>query len=313
MRRALTISVLIAAGLAVFFFLSLPRKTVSGQNQYISGAVPEMSAAQAYLLPVVNPGYAPIRETTVSDPQVDASAALVYHVDTGRYLYEKNADTRLPIASLTKLLSALVAQDLLDGQAIVAIASGSIRVDGQMQTLFDGERIMVRDLISMMLVESSNDAAYALAAFARELGIDFVERMNAKAATLGMDSCAFTDPAGLDDNAYCTARDLVRLVRFAMRQVPQIWPVTTVRELDVRSSDGRIVHHLKSTNELLDQIPEIVGGKTGYTDGALGCLILVVKVFGKSDTLISIVLGSRARFSDTLTLIDWAGRAYQWQ
>jgi D-alanyl-D-alanine carboxypeptidase (penicillin-binding protein 5/6) len=228
-------------------------------------------------------------------------------------LFEKNATLRVPIASLTKLLSAMVVVDLFNPSEIVTIASGSVRVDGQKQTLYLGERVLVQDLLSMMLVESSNDAAYALASYARQHGIDFVATMNEKAMQLGMANCRFTDPAGLDDAAYCTAGDVMRLVKSSLQTAPQLWPIMAQQQLTVRSADGGIVHEVKSTDELLGQMPGIVGGKTGFTDGALGCLILVVKLQGKDDTLISIVLGSRLRFADTKTLMNWAERGYRWQ
>jgi D-alanyl-D-alanine carboxypeptidase len=298
------------AGLAVFGFTS--RHAVPTPSTFISGTTPGLQDAQAYLLPIADPGYAPIRNTVVDEPVVDANAALLVHLESGRVLYAKNADMQVPIASLTKLLSALVVQDQFNQTEIVTIASGSVRVDGQKQTLYLGERITVADLVSMMLVESSNDAAYALAAYAKQRGIDFVAEMNHTAGTLGMQDCHFTDPAGLDDAAICTASDLLRLVRAALRNAPQLWPIMAQQQLTIRSADGAIVHEVKSTDELLGQIPGIVGGKTGNTDGALGCLILVVNFPTKNDTLVSIVLGSRARFADTQILLSWAQRAYQW-
>lgn len=311
MRMLLTIPILLLAGLAVFSFTSRP--AAPEQFAFVSGATPVLQAAQAYLLPLSNPAYAPVRDTAVPAPVPDANAALLFHLESGRTLYEKNATLQMPIASLTKLLSALVVTDLFDPSEVVTIASGSVRVDGQKQTLYLGERIFVTDLISMMLVESSNDAAYALAAYAHGQGIDFVAKMNQKAVELGMQDCRFTDPAGLDDNAFCTARDLLRLVKSALQTAPQLWPLMAQSQLSVRSADGKIIHEVRSTDELLGQIPGIVGGKTGYTDGALGCLILVVKLPGKDDTLISIVLGSRSRFADTRALVSWAQRGYQWQ
>ncbi len=311
MRMLLMIPILLLAGLAVFSFLSSP--DMPQQYSFVSGATPVLQAAQAFLLPLSNPAYAPVRDTTVARPELDANAALLFHLESGSTLFEKNPTLPVPIASLTKLLSALVVTDLFDPSEVVTIASGSVRVDGQKQTLYLGERILVTDLMSMMLVESSNDAAYALAAYARQQGVDFVASMNQKAAALGMQDCRFTDPAGLDDSAYCTARDLLRLVKFALQTAPQLWPIMAQPQLLVRSADGKIVHEVKSTDELLGQIPGVVGGKTGYTDGALGCLILVVKLPGKDDTLISILLGSRSRFADTKALVSWAQRAYRWE
>ncbi|MCC6934663.1 MAG: D-alanyl-D-alanine carboxypeptidase [Candidatus Yanofskybacteria bacterium] len=312
MRRVLLIPILILAGLAVFSFSVRPSPKPS-TSPFIVGATPAIRSAQAFLLPAANPGYAPVRDTNVPEPVLDANAALLVHLDSGKVLYEKRSSLQMPIASLTKLLSALVATDLFDANEVVTVASGSVRVDGQKQTLYEGERLMVRDLLSMMLVESSNDAAYALAAYARERQIDFVSEMNRRAYTLGMESCAFKDPAGLDDTATCDANDLLRLVRAVMRQAPSLLPITTHSQLEIRSADGKMLHEVKNTNELLGTISGVLGGKTGYTDGALGCLILVVKLPGKSDTLVSIVLGSRARFTDTQALVAWAERGYQWQ
>lgn len=312
MRKLLTIPILILAALAVFLYA--PQSSDTPQEfSFVSGETPVLRAAQAFLLPLSDPAYAPVRDTAIPMPLPDANAALLMHVESGRTLYEKNASLQAPIASLTKLLSALVVVDLFQPTEIVTIASGSVRVDGQKQTLYLGERMYVQDLMSMMLVESSNDAAYALAAYARSQGVDFVAKMNDKAFALGMYDCRFTDPAGLDDTAFCTARDLLRLVQSALVTAPQLWPIMAKSELTVVSADGKMRHEVKSTDELLGQLPGVVGGKTGYTDGALGCLILVVKLPGKDDTLVSIVLGSRARFADTRNLIDWSERAYRWQ
>lgn len=312
MRLTFLIPVIVA-GLAVFAVTVRDTTPEVQPQQYVSGATPGLVAAQAYMLPVTVTSYAPIRETSVPEPVVDANAAVLYDIETGQYLYEKNIDTKVPIASLTKLLSALVVQELFDQQEIVAVASESVRVDGMKQTLYEGERLLVRDLVNMMLVESSNDAAYALAAYAKGRGIDFVAEMNRKAFTIGMQDCQFTDPAGLDDAAFCTARDMVRLVRAALRQAPHLWPVMVSPALTVTSADGKLSHQVKSTNELLGQIEGIIGGKTGHTDGALGCMLLVVKLPGKDDTLISVVLGSRARFTDTKTVISWATSGWHWQ
>lgn len=313
MRQAIIIPILILAGLGIFSLLSRPQQAPEKSYSFISGATPGLQSAQAYLLPVSAPAYAPIRNTTVQPPVIDANAALLVDVDSGRVLFEKNATAHVPIASLTKLLSALVADELFERSEIVTVSSGSVRVDGLKQTLYENERMAVGELISMMLVESSNDAAYALAAYASAQNIDFVGRMNRTAAMLEMDDCHFTDPAGLDDNAFCNASDLLRLVRYALRSAPQLWPVMSVPTLTISSADGRFAHTLESTNELLGTMEGIVGGKTGYTDGALGCLILVVKLPEKNDILASIVLGSRSRFADTSTLVTWAQDAYRWQ
>lgn len=310
MRLFFIVPLLLVAGLVAWYAVrSEPALPADASAVIAPASVPPV--AQAYLLPLSNPSYAPIRNTTIADPQVDATVALVEDLDSGQVLYQKNADLQVPIASLTKLVSALVVTQLFTPDEIVTVASDSIRVDQQRQTLYAGERMRVGDLVSMMLVESSNDAAYALAAHARGRGIDFVARMNETAVALGMTKCTLKDPAGLDDTSLCTAHDLVRLVRAIQRDAPGLWAVTLQPTVELRSLDGTLVHEVKNTNELLTVIPGIVGGKTGNTDGALGCLILLVKSPTERGTLVSIILGSRSRFTDTTALLQWAPHAYQ--
>jgi D-alanyl-D-alanine carboxypeptidase len=309
MRQWFIIPASILAGLAVWAAVRFGTPPAPAAFTVTTPAVRE---EQAYALPAIEPAYAPVRDTRILEPELDANAALLYHVESGRTLLSKNAATRVPIASLTKLLSALIVQQLFLPDEVVTVSSHSIRVDGQKQTLFLGERMFVRDLTAMMLVESSNDAAYALAEYASDQGIDFVGHMNQLSWTLGMRGCLFTDPAGLDDEAYCTADDMIRLVRYALQQAPQLWPVMASPEVTVHSADGKLAHDVLSTNELLGKIDGVVGGKTGYTDGALGCLVMVVEFGEKGDTLISIVLGSRSRFTDTQAMLQWAHDAYRW-
>jgi D-alanyl-D-alanine carboxypeptidase len=287
---------------------------VPSRSPVIVAETPIQHQAQAFLLPAAQPAYVPSREVVAQDPAPDANAALVYHLETERVLFSKNETVRAPIASLTKVLTALVADRLLDPEEIVTVASKSVRVDQVRQTLQEGERIRVDDLIHLMLVESSNDAAYALSEHARTIGIDLVGAMNANASMFGMHQSYFTDPAGLDDEAYSTAQDLIRLVRAAVQQ-PHLWEIMLQPELTVQASgsEGPILHTVTNTNQLLADMEGIVWGKTGNTDGALGCMLLVVKIPEKDDTLVSIVLGSRSRFADTRLLVDWAKQAWQWR
>ena len=163
-----------------------------------------------------------------------------------------------------------------------------------------------------MLIESSNDAAYALANYAEEKRLDFTGEMNLKAKALNMRDSFFNDPAGLDDSAYSTAQDLVKLVEYSLNY-KEIWDISAEKTAIIESSDERIKHSIKSTNRLLGLIKDIIGGKTGYTDGALECMILVASVPDYPGQLISIVLGSDDRFGDTQKLVEWTRAAYRWK
>jgi len=163
-----------------------------------------------------------------------------------------------------------------------------------------------------MLIESSNDAAYAVMSYAKSRGINFVELMNAEAVKAGMSNSYFIDPAGLNDNAYSTASDLIKLVEYSLKY-HEIWDISAEKTAIVESSDERIKHEIISTNRLLGLVKDIIGGKTGYTDGALQCMILVTSIPDYPSKIVSVVLGSNDRFGDTQRLIDWTRAAYSWK
>lgn len=267
---------------------------------------------QAYILPISGPNYIPILDSNISAPVIYAKSAAVFDTRSSRFLYEKDSNIRRPIASLTKVMSAVVALENLNLEDIVTISEDSIKVDGEKQDLYLGEKISVRNLLKLALIESSNDAAYALAFYARQEGIDFVGQMNLKAKKLDMADSNFLDPAGLNDNAYSTVQDLVKLVGYSLNY-QEIWDISAEKMAIVESSDEKIKHTAQSTNRLIGLIKDLVGGKTGYTDGAGQCLILVTSAPDYPSKVISIVLGSQDRFGDSQKLTDWTRRAYKWQ
>ncbi|MDP3697645.1 MAG: serine hydrolase [Candidatus Taylorbacteria bacterium] len=267
---------------------------------------------QAYVLPISGPNYIPVLDSNVLMPTIDAKSAVVFDTRSSRFLYEKNGKTKLPIASLTKVMSAVVVLENLAMNDIVTISGDSIKVDGEKHDLYLGEKMTVKNLLKLTLIESSNDAAYALASYAKSKGIDFVSAMNVKARALGMADSNFIDPAGLNDNAYSTVQDLLKLVQYSLNY-QEIWDISAEKTAIVESSDEKIKHTARSTNLLIGLIKDLIGGKTGYTEGAGQCMILVTSVPDYPSKIVSIVLGSQDRFGDTQKLIDWTRRAYRWQ
>ncbi len=276
------------------------------------GAVAEPGAAAAYVLPVAQADYLPVLDAAAGQPRLDAKSALVLDVKTGRMLFQKNIHDRLPVASLTKIMTAIIVWENFDPDAVVTVKQSAVKVDGERQELFKGEQISVQSLMQLMLIKSSNDAAYALRDYGREQGIDVIQKMNNKAQDLGMYDTHFTDPAGLDDAAYSTAADLAKEVVYALRY-DAIWNVSRQPTASVQSVDGKISHEVKSTDELLGVLSDIIGGKTGYTQGALGCMMLIVNVPKEDDKIIGIVLGSTGRFEAMKNMVQWTQRAYSWQ
>lgn len=283
----------------------------SSRKNNLANAEPGFNSSQAYILPVSEPSYFPIYDSKTERPVLDAKSVLIYDTRSGRFLFDKNSRIKLPVASLTKILSAIIVLENFDIKESVVIPKEALRVDEEKQSLYLNEEITIENLLKLMLIESSNDAAYALAYYTNTKGINFVDKMNEKAQLLNMVDSNFLDPAGLNDNAYSSAEDLLKLVRYSF-QYDLIWEILTEKSIIVKSNDGKIEHKVESTDQLLGVIPDIFGGKTGNTDGALGCMILVVDIPDKNDKLISIVLGSRSRFDDTKKLIDWVKSAYRW-
>lgn len=308
-RNTLTILLGILVVINVVFFFDFS-KDQEEDARLVEETI--LNQGQAYILPVSEPSYIPILDSTVSRPMVDGRSALVYDTRSSRFLFEKNTKQQLPIASLTKILSAIVVVEELNTDAVVRVPHEAIRVDEEKQDLYLDEEITVANLMQLMLVQSSNDASYALAFYATEQDIDFVEEMNKKATEIGMVHSEFLDPAGLSDLAYSTAEDLIRLVEYSL-QYRQIWNTLREERLVVSSVNGGIQHDVRTTNKLLGVVQGIVGGKTGYTDGALGCMILVADAPEGGESIISIVIGSNERFVDIEKLINWTRTAYRWQ
>jgi len=304
-----TIALVILTLSSLFFIVSKIIFQPEPANIFIAT---EDNESQSYVYPITVPNYIPILNSSISRPQINARAYLVYDTHSSRILIEKNIKERLPIASLTKILSAVVALEKFSPEDIVSITEASIKVDGEKQELYLGEKISLRNLFKLMLIESSNDAAYAVANFAKEKGINFIKEMNTKAGALGMSNSIFTDPAGLDDSAYSSAEDLIRLVEYSLNY-QEIWNISAEKTAIVESTDLKIKHSITTTNRLLGFLSDIIGGKTGRTDGALECLILITAVPNYPSKIISIVLGSNDRFGDTQKLIDWTRTAYRWK
>jgi len=303
-----TIVILVLILFNVFFIF----RTANHENDNRS-VVPslENSNAQAFILPVSEVSYLPILDTDVSKPVLKSKSAIVYDVNSGRYLYSKNISEKLPIASLTKILTAIAVVEKLNFKDIVTVPADAIKVDSERQDLYLGERLTVEDLMKMMLIKSSNDAAYALSFYAKSIGVDLIKEMNKRATALGMLNSHFKDVAGLNDEAYSNAEDMIKLVR-ELLDYPTLLIIMSQKDVDVKSLDG-IAHHIETTNQLLADIPGILAGKTGYTEDAMGCMVLVVQVSEDNDRIISIVLGSSERFMDTKKLVDWTRQAYRWK
>ena len=269
------------------------------------------ASEQAFILPNLPVTYLPTRDFNITDPTINARAAMLVDGTSNRTLFALHADQKLPIASITKLMTAMVVLKTVPAAEIFTVTAEDLNVDGLGSDFVQTDQFTRDELLKLMLVKSSNDAASLFAAHAYQQGVDFIAMMNREAAALGMTGTHFSDPAGLDDReTYSTAADVVILARAALGY-PLIREITLLQRADVATLGGTR-YHITSTDELLNVIPSIMLGKTGRTPGALGTMALAVGV-DKTNYLISVVLGAEDRFGETQKLITWGKAAHRWK
>lgn len=270
-----------------------------------------------YLLSNTETNYFPIRDWGIEDPGVFPRSAILYDSGSEKILFGLNPEAKLPIASLTKLMTAVVIVENINMDDIVAIRKSAIeesKKEGGGNDLYEGENIKAVDLLKIMLIESSNVAAYALSEHTQaKYGIDLVEKMNEKAKVLGMFDTFFTEAAGLDDkNSFSTAQDLIKLVQYSFKY-DLLFDILKTQRTEIVSIDGKLRHQILNTNQLLGVLFNIIGGKTGFTELAGGSMILVTEGPIGESRLITVVLGSDDRFTDAKQLVEWAEKAYIWK
>lgn len=234
-------------------------------------------------------------------PPVSASAYLVVDARTGEVLAESHAHDRLPIASITKLMTVLVALEHHRLTDVVRVDPRAAAVGESTIDLRPGERLTVRDLVKGALIQSANDAADALALSVSPDYASFARLMNAKAAALGLGDTHFVRPDGLDaPGEYSSAADVTTLARIAMRTR---FIRGTVAEETETIAGGRTLH---TWDDLLSEFPQTIGVKTGHTTAAGWCQVAAAR--GRGVTVYATLLGSptRARRNGDLeSLLIW--------
>lgn len=192
-------------------------------------------------------------------PKVSATSYIIGDLDTGEIILKKNEAEKLPIASVSKLMTALTASELPDTDNLATVSKNALKTEGKNGDLHLGEKIKLSDIFYPLLLESSNDAAEVIAEhFGRET---FLQKMNQEAQRLDLASTSFEDPSGLSPNNQSTAKDLFTLTGYIKNQKPDILALTTSRSYTNKK------HYWYSTNQFLRD-EGYSGGKSGYTDEA---------------------------------------------
>lgn len=237
-------------------------------------------------------------------PTVEARAVIVIHANTGTVLYQKNADTRYPVASTQKLMMALLLVEAGNMGKDIRVAPSDTYVEPTKMGLKTGEHYRKDDLLRAVLVRSSNDIAHCLARDHAGSMPAFANLMTQRARQLGMNNSVFKTASGLPaPGQYSTARDLSILAAAAMRQ-PFIRQTVKTKSLTFRFANGR-TKLVKTTNKVLLSYPYCTGMKTGYTRAAGKCLVSSASHNGRN--IIVVVLGSRIPviWGESRALLHW--------
>ncbi len=304
------IAMLSFAGNIAFTYLNFVKQGIDpeiGSEQSLGSDDGESHA------PVISPS---VHFKSVDKPstlKVSAESYLVADVETGEIILEKNADTPYPMASVSKLLTAIVAKEQIDARHIATVSKDSYNTYGTEGELSSGEKILVSDLYYPLLIESSNDAAEVLA---DDFGRDaFLKLINQKAAALGMYSTSYEDPSGLSANNVSTAHDLAMLGLHIYSEYPEILDITRVKQY-------AIYNHTWANANLFLTYPNFLGGKNGFINEAKKSTLSYFKVFLRGSStdskaegrpLMIVLLRSNDRDADAAGLLSFVAKNIRYE
>ena len=241
----------------------------------------------------------------INNPELNARIALIYDRASGRIIYEKNGNKQTPMASTTKILTAIVTLENADLKETVTIESKAAGIGGSRLGLKKNDKITVNDLLYGLMLRSGNDAAVALAIHVGGSIEGFADMMNKKAEELGLTNSHFVVPHGLDNEGhYTTAYELAKMADYALN-IPKFKEIVSNKSATIYING--YPKAINNTNKLLGSVSGVYGVKTGFTNGAGRCLVSSCKR-GELD-IITVVIGANTnnqRTADTKELIEYA-------
>lgn len=245
-----------------------------------------------------------------AEPKINSRAAIVYERNTNTILYEKNSNDIRPMASTTKIMTAIVALQNANLNDVVTVSKKAAWTGGSTVGLNTGDKITIHDLLYALMLKSGNDSAVTIAETIGGSIEGFADMMNKKAAELGLCCTHFVTPHGLDSNEhYTSAKDLALLTNYAL-SIPKFRDIvkTASYTLTINGKSNKVIGN---TNELLGYLNGVYGVKTGFTNGAGRCLVTSTK--RDNMDIICVVLGAdtkKLRSQDSIKLIEYAFNNY---
>lgn len=237
-----------------------------------------------------------------------ASGMVIIDANNGQVVFGKNADTKRPMASITKLMTALLIAENHNPKELVTIPPEATAAGGQMAYLKVGETYTVADLLSALLIMSANDAAVALAMYDSGTVPQFVAKMNARAQILGLHNTSYANPTGLDNpRQYSTPKDIAWLTQYVVQQPMLLTRMKRITDTIVSTQGSSI--ELQHTHEFMHKLPSLLvstrwhvsGGKTGTTSAAKECVVSLIE--GNNTKYIVVILHSDQRYRDLANVL----------
>lgn len=243
-----------------------------------------------------------------SFPDISAVSYALLDTRTGEMVFSQNENQRMPIASVTKIMTALVVLENASLDEIVTVTSDSCGIEGSSIYLYEGEKLSVKDLLYALMLESANDAAVCLAIHTGGSVEEFSDMMNERASKLGIKNTNFNNPHGLEDpEHYSTAHDVALIWQEAMKNTTFRQIVSTkTHRIDLPNDEG--YRFLSNHNKLLKSYEYCIGGKTGFTKTAGRCLVTGAK---RDDLeLVMVTLNAPSDWQDHENLLNYAMNLY---
>lgn len=242
-----------------------------------------------------------------SVPQISAQSAFFIDSKTGQVLFAKNIQERLPIASLVKVMTALIALEHKGMGDKLFVSQRATEMEPDEMILLPGEKMTLKELLYGIFLVSANDAAEVLAEGSVGSRDEFIKLMNIKASQLGMKDSFFVNPTGLDEdsnNSYASSYDLAILTRYLIRHFPEVVEISKTPHTYIEATPDHQDYEMYSGINLLTTYPGVVGFKTGYTPEAGLTLITLARKEGHE--IIGVLLGSEYRRDETKELLDYS-------
>lgn len=243
----------------------------------------------------------------IQEPKITAKAAYFVEINSGDVLFEKNSNTKYPIASLTKIMTAIITLENKSFSDTLTVSKRAADFEPDKMLLIPGEKLTVEELMQGLFLVSANDASEVFAEEVTGRREEFIKLMNTKAALLGMHNTFFINPSGLqEDNKlqYSTAYDVALMSRYAIKKFPKLIEITSSPRIVIPKSADHQDYDLYTGINLVNTYPGVKGFKTGYTPEA--GLTLVTYTQKNNREVLGVLLGSQSRREDAKILLDFS-------